>query len=182
RGWGGTWSLEEARRLVMRTHTTAVSVRKLYEVGNREGYYFAIGRVFRNEKPDFKHTAEFYQVDGIVINKRANIRQLMGILQEFYRRLGLRRVRFWPSYFPYTEPSIQTSVYVEKLNNWVELCGMGIFRPEVTRPLGVEYPVLAWGAGLERIAMIRHDIDDIRELYHNRLSLLRGRSTCRSLP
>jgi len=174
-GWGGRWSLDEAKKLVLRTHTTAATVKEVYRTGNKPRKVFIVGRVFRNEKMDYKHSAEFHQVDGIVIDRNANIRQLMGILTEFYKRLGLRRVKFMPSFFPYTEPSIQTSVYVEKLNDWVELAGMGIFRPEVTRPLGVEWPVLAWGCGIERIVMIRYDIDDIRLLYRGDLGWLRRR-------
>ena len=173
RGWGGCWSIEEARKLVLRTHTTAVTVKALYENGDRPRRVFTIGSVFRNEKMDYKHSVEFHQVDGIVVEERANIRQLMGILTEFYRRLGMKRVKFMPSYFPYTEPSIQTSVYVEKLGDWVELAGMGIFRPEVTRPLGVTWPVLAWGCGIERIVMIRYDVEDIREFYRSDLGFLR---------
>jgi phenylalanyl-tRNA synthetase alpha chain len=174
-GWGGRWSLEEARRLVLRTHTTVGTVRKVYEVGERPQKTFIVGRVFRNEKVTFKNTAEFHQVDGIVVDEKANLRQLMGVLKEFYGKLGLKMVKFWPSYFPYTEPSVQTTVYVERLDRWVELCGMGIFRPEVTIPLGVRMPVLAWGGGIERIAMLRYDLEDIRDLYRNDIGWLRRR-------
>ena len=174
-GWGGKWSLEEAERLVLRTHTTVVTGRRVYEVGEKPHKTFTIGRCYRNEKLTYKNTAEFLQVEGIIIDKKASLRHLMGTIQEFYRRLGAEKIRFWPSYFPYTEPSVQTSVYIERLGTWVELMGMGIFRPEVTLPLGVRWPVLAWGGGIERIAMIRYDIDDIRELYKNDLGLLRRR-------
>lgn len=174
-GWGGSWRHEEACKLVLRTHTTVATIKKVYETGNKPLKAFIIGSVFRNEKMDYKHSAEFHQVDGIVIDRRANVRQLMGILKEFYNRLGLKRVRFMPSYFPYTEPSIQTSVYVEKLRDWVELAGMGIFRPEVTKPLGVDWPVLAWGCGVERIVMIKYDVSDIRELYRCDIGWLRRR-------
>ncbi|MFQ5951191.1 MAG: phenylalanine--tRNA ligase subunit alpha [Candidatus Geothermarchaeales archaeon] len=174
-GWGGRWSLEEAERLVLRTHTTVVTGRRVYEGGEKPHKTFTIGKCYRNEKVTYKNTAEFYQVDGIIIDRKASLRHLMGTVQEFYRRLGAEKIRFWPSYFPYTEPSIQTSVYIERLNTWVELMGMGIFRPEVTLPLGVKWPVLAWGGGIERIAMIRYDIDDIRELYKNDLGMLRRR-------
>ncbi|MEM4321411.1 MAG: hypothetical protein QW475_06195, partial [Candidatus Nitrosocaldus sp.] len=117
-------------------------------------------------------------VEGIVVSKDATLRDLMGIQQEFYRRLGLNKVKFWPTYFPYTEPSLQSMVYHERLGRWVELFGMGIFRPEVTEPLGIDKPVLAWGGGLERIAMLKYGIDDVRELYSNRLSMLRGVARC----
>jgi phenylalanyl-tRNA synthetase alpha chain len=107
------------------------------------------------------------------MGRNVTIRDLIGVLTEFYRRLGLEKVKFWPSYFPYTEPSLQSSVYVAKWNAWVELCGMGMFRPEVLEPLGIKYPVLAWGGGLERLIMIKLDVDDMRDLYRNKLSWIR---------
>ncbi len=174
-GWGGKWSLEEARKLVLRTHTTVVTVRRVHEVGEQTHKAFSVGSAFRNEKVTFKNTTEFQQIEGIIMDENANIRHLMGVLKEFYGKLGLEKVRFWPSYFPYTEPSVQTSVYMENLGKWVELCGMGIFRPEVTLPLGVDIPVLAWGGGIERIAMTRYGVEDIRELYRNDLGWLRRR-------
>ena len=173
-GWREKWKLEEARKLVLRTHTTSVSVAKMYEIGEKPTKIFSIGRVFRNETIDYKHLAEFMQIDGIIINKNANLRELMGVIREFYSKLGFKNIRFWPSYFPYTEPSIQPSIYVEKWGKWLELGGAGIFRPEVTVPLGVRWPVLAWGLGIERLLMIKYDIDDIRMIYLNDLEWLRG--------
>ncbi len=172
-GWGGKWSIDEAKKLLLRTHTTAVSVRKVYELGETEAKIFSIGKVFRNETVDYKHLAEFMQIDGIVISKNGNVRELMGIIKEFYTRLGFKNVKFWPSYFPYTEPSLQPSIYVDKWGKWLELGGAGIFRPEVTYPLGVKWPVLAWGLGIERILMIKYDLDDIRIIYDNNLRWLR---------
>ncbi len=172
--WGQEWSISEAKRLVLRTHTTAVTIRYLAEHKPKEANVFSVGRVFRNEKVNYKHLAEFHQVEGIVVSDDVTLRDLMGIQQEFYKRLGLSKVRFWPTYFPYTEPSLQSMVYHERLGRWVELFGMGIFRPEVTEPIGVKSRVLAWGGGLERIAMLKYGMDDVRELYANRLSVLRG--------
>jgi phenylalanyl-tRNA synthetase alpha chain len=172
-GWRSRWNITEAKRLVLRTHTTSVSIEKVYEIGERPAKIFSIGRVFRNETVDYKHLAEFMQIDGIVINKKANLRELMGIIKEFYSKLGFKEVKFWPSYFPYTEPSIQPSIYVNKWGKWLELGGAGIFRPEVTIPLGVKWPVLAWGLGIERLLMIRYNIDDIRLIYNNNLDWLR---------
>jgi phenylalanyl-tRNA synthetase alpha chain len=176
--WRYRWSMDEAKRLVLRTHTTAVTIRYLAEHRPKEASVFSIGRVFRNEKVNYKHLAEFHQIEGIVVSDDVTLRDLMGIQQEFYRRLGLSKVKFWPTYFPYTEPSLQSMVYHERLGRWVELFGMGIFRPEVTEPIGVKSRVLAWGGGLERIAMLKYGIDDVRELYSNRLSILRGTPLC----
>ena len=178
RSWMYRWSINEANRLVLRTHTTTVTIRYLAEHKPKEANVFSIGRVFRNEKVSYKHLAEFHQIEGIVVSDDVSIRDLMGIQREFYRRLGLDKVRFWPTYFPYTEPSLQSMVYYDRLSRWVELFGMGIFRPEVTEPIGLKSRVLAWGGGLERIAMLKYGLDDVRELYANRLSMLRGTPLC----
>jgi phenylalanyl-tRNA synthetase alpha chain len=179
RGWRYEWSPEEARRVVLRTHTTAVTVRYLADHQPEEARVFSVGRVFRNEKVTYKNLVEFHQIEGIVVGHRVTLRDLMGLLTTFYRKLGLERVKFWPTYFPYTEPSLQSVVYYKELDRWVELCGMGIFRPEVTLPFGVRNPVLAWGGGLERLVMLRYGVEDVRKLYENRLNWLRGVALCR---
>jgi phenylalanyl-tRNA synthetase alpha chain len=166
--------MEEARRLVLRTHTTSVTIKYLADHKPSEARVFTIGKVFRNEKVTFKNLFEFHQIEGIIVGKDVTIRDMMGMLSRFYNRLGLTKVKFWPSYFPYTEPSLQSTVYYDRLGRWVELCGMGVFRPEVTLPLGVKNPVLAWGGGLERLVMLKYCIDDSRKLYENELSWLRG--------
>ena len=173
RGWGYVWDVNEAKRLVLRTHTTAVTIKYLSDYKPKEARVFSVGRVFRNEKLTFKNLFEFQQIEGITVGDHVSLRDMMGLLSEFYSRLGLKKVKFWPSYFPYTEPSLQAVVFVEDIRKWVELCGMGIFRPEVTLPLGVKSPVLAWGGGLERLVMLRYGIDDIRKLYENNLGWLR---------
>lgn len=177
-GWGYKWKKEEAKRLLLRTHTTAETIRYLAEHREPPVKVFSVDRVYRNEKVDYKHLAEFHQIEGIVMDEDVTLRDLMGVLSEFYAKLGLEKVQFWPSYFPYTEPSVQTTVYVPELKAWVELCGMGIFRPEVTLPLGVKYPVLAWGGGLERVIMLKLGVEDIRDLYRNDLSWIRRIPVC----
>lgn len=177
-GWQYAWDVNEARRTVLRTHTTCVTIRYLAENRPSEARVFSLGRVFRNEKTSYKHLVEFHQVEGVVAGSNATLRDLMGIQKEFYRRIGLPRVKFWPTYFPYTEPSLQTMVYNERLDKWVELFGMGIFRPEVTRPLGLAGPVLAWGGGIERIAMLKYGSDDVREFYNNDMGWLRSAGRC----
>ena len=171
--WHYNWQLSESQKMVLRTHTTCVTIKYLAEQKPDEARVFSLGRVFRNEKVSYKHLVEFNQIEGIVIGNNTTLRDLMGIQKEFYRQLGLTKIKFWPTFFPYTEPSLQTMVYNEKLGKWVELFGMGIFRPEVTKPLGILKPVLAWGGGIERIAMLKHDVDDVREFYNNNLNWLR---------
>jgi phenylalanyl-tRNA synthetase alpha chain len=176
--WNRQWDVREAQRLVLRTHTTPVTVRHLAKLKSDVGRFFSVGRVFRNEKLSYKHLVEFHQVEGVATAQEASLRDLMGLQKEFYSKMGIKRIKFWPTFFPYTEPSLQSMVYNEKLEKWVELFGMGIFRPEVTKPLGIKNPVLAWGGGLERIAMLRFGLDDVRELYGNKLAWLRGVPMC----
>ena len=178
KGWRYYWDIQEARRMVLRTHTTCVTIKHLADKKPDEARIFSLGRVFRNEKLSFKHLAEFNQVEGVVVGKHITLRDLMGIQKEFYRKIGLTKVKFWPTFFPYTEPSLQSMVYNEKLGKWIELFGMGIFRPEVTKPLGITKPVLAWGGGIERIAMLKFGVDDVREFYNNNLSWLRTATKC----
>jgi phenylalanyl-tRNA synthetase alpha chain len=177
--WNRQWNVQEAQRLVLRTHTTPVTVQHLAKVKSSDvGRFFSVGRVFRNEKVSYKHLVEFHQVEGVSTSEEASIRDVMGLQKEFYAKMGIKRIKFWPTFFPYTEPSLQSMVYNEKLEKWVELFGMGIFRPEVTKPLGIKNPVLAWGGGIERIAMLRFGLDDVRELYGNKLAWLRSVPKC----
>jgi phenylalanyl-tRNA synthetase alpha chain len=178
RGWEYSWSSEEAKRLLLRTHTTATTIRYLSEHKEPPVKVFSVDRVYRNEKVDYKHLAEFHQIEGIIMDRKVTLRDLMGTLKEFYLKLGLKKVQFWPSYFPYTEPSMQSTVYVPELKTWVELCGMGIFRPEVLAPFGIKHPVLAWGGGLERLILLKLGIEDIRLLYKNDLGWIRRTPVC----
>ena len=178
KGWRYYWDINEARKMVLRTHTTCVTIKHLAENKPDESRIFSLGRVFRNEKVSYKHLVEFNQIEGVVVGKNATLRDLMGIQREFYRRIGITKIKFWPTFFPYTEPSLQTMVYNDRLEKWVELFGMGIFRPEVTKPLGITKPVLAWGGGIERIAMLKYGLDDVREFYNNNLSWLRSTTKC----
>ena len=174
RGWNYKWAEELACKKTLRTHTTAVSARYLVDSRKRQNAkYFCVGRVYRNEVVDYKHLAEFYQVEGIVLWEKATFADLMGLLREFYRKLGFEKIRFRPSYFPYTEPSLEIEVYFEKKKAWLELGGAGVFRPEVSIPLWGKYPVLAWGLSLERPLMLANDIGDIRTFYKNDLAWLR---------
>ncbi len=176
--WKNQWDVQEAQRLVLRTHTTPVTIQHLAKIKSDVSRFFSVGRVFRNEKVSYKHLVEFHQVEGVATSEEASLRDLMGLQKEFYAKMGIKRIKFWPTFFPYTEPSLQSMVYNEKLEKWVELFGMGIFRPEVTKPLGIKNPVLAWGGGLERIAMLRFGLDDVRELYGNKLAWLRSVPKC----
>ncbi len=177
-GWRYNWNISEAQKMALRTHTTCVTIKHLADNKPDEARIFSLGRVFRNEKVSYKHLAEFNQVEGVVIGNSVTLRDLMGLQEEFYKRIGLTKIKFWPTFFPYTEPSLQSMVYNDRLGKWIELFGMGIFRPEVTKPLGISKPVLAWGGGIERIAMLKYGVDDVREFYNNNLSWLRSVTKC----
>ncbi len=178
-GWGYTWSQEVSKQVVLRTHTTAATIRALAANPNPPGKFFCVGWTYRNETISFKHLPVFHQVDGIIIDEEANLASLMGTLQEFYSKMGFGRVKFKPAFYPYTEPSVDVVVYMESRGKWLEMGGAGIFRPEVTLPLGCNFPVLAWGLGIERLAMLRFGLSDIRELYRPSLDALEGITLCR---
>jgi phenylalanyl-tRNA synthetase alpha chain len=103
---------------------------------------------------------------------------LLGMIAEFYRRLGLERVKFRPGYFPYTEPSMEPEGLLPD-GRWVELGGSGVFRVEVTQPLELGAPVIAWGLGLERTVMAIEGMTDIRQLYLSDIDWLRNRKVVR---
>jgi len=170
-GWGSDWSREIAQQALLRTHTTVGTIRYLSENSEPPIRVFSVGRVFRREALDATHLPEFTQVEGIIVEPEANFGMLIGVLKEFYRRMGFPDVRVRPAYFPYTEPSME--VEVKFGDSWLELGGSGIFRPEVTAPFGIDCPVLAWGLGLERLAMLRLGIKDIRMLYQSDLQWLK---------
>jgi phenylalanyl-tRNA synthetase alpha chain len=178
-GWGYRWSRDEAQKVVLRTHTTAATARALCDHPEPPFKCFCVGWTYRNETIDYKHLPVFHQVDGIIIDREANLATLLGTLAAFYRKMGFDKVRFKPAFYPYTEPSVDVMVYMESRGAWLEMGGSGIFRPEVTEPLGCTHPVLAWGLGIERLAMIRYGFDDIRQLYHGRLDTLEEVPLCR---
>ncbi|HWL06858.1 MAG TPA: phenylalanine--tRNA ligase subunit alpha [Planctomicrobium sp.] len=171
-GWGYKWSPERARQVVLRTHTTASTIRALARHPDPPMKAFCVGWVCRNETMSYKHLPVFHQVDGIVIDKEASLASLLGTLETFYKKMGFKQVKFKPAFYPYTEPSVDVVVYLESRKKWIEMGGSGIFRPEVTEPLGCKHPVLAWGLGMERLAMIRYGLSDIRELYQGRIESL----------
>jgi phenylalanyl-tRNA synthetase alpha chain len=177
-GWKDSWNIKIAKKPVLRTHTTPVTLKYLSEDKPDEARIFTIGRVFRNEKVSYKHLVEFNQIEGVITGKKLTLRDLMGIQIEFYKKIGIKKIKFWPTYFPYTEPSLQSMIFNSNLNKWIELFGMGILRPEVVQPFGIRNIVLAWGGGIERIAMLKYGISDVRDLYNNKIGWLRSLSKC----
>lgn len=180
-GWQYRWNRELAHKPVLRTHTTAATIRALskHDQG-KPGKYFVIGPVFRRETVDYKHLPVFRQVDGIIVDRSASLATLLGTLAAFYKKMGFPKIRFRPSFFPYTEPSAEVFLWLENRQEWVEMGGSGIFRPEVTLPVGVTDRVLAWGLGLERLAMMIHNLKAIGDLYFATMPWLREAPLCRA--
>eukprot|EP01130_Rhizamoeba_saxonica_P001411 TRINITY_DN11271_c0_g1_i1.p1 TRINITY_DN11271_c0_g1~~TRINITY_DN11271_c0_g1_i1.p1 ORF type:complete len:503 (-),score=138.72 TRINITY_DN11271_c0_g1_i1:35-1498(-) len=185
-GWRYNWAEVEARKNILRTHTTAVSARTLYNLA-QDGFqpkkFFSIDRVFRNETLDATHLAEFHQIEGIVIDKGLGLAHLMGIMEVFFERIGIQGLRYKAAYNPYTEPSMEVFGYHPGLGKWIELGNSGIFRPEMLKPMGLpeDATAIAWGISLERPTMIKYGIDNIRDLfgYKTKIDFITGNPICR---
>nr|KAG5711785.1 hypothetical protein BaRGS_023549 [Batillaria attramentaria] len=151
RGYRYEWRMEETEKNVLRTHTTAVSARMLYKLAQQKPFkpvkYFSIDRVFRNENLDATHLAEFHQIEGVVADYGLTLGDLMGVINEFFQKLGLHK--------------------------WVEVGNSGVFRPEMLLPMGLpeDVAVIAWGLSLERPTMIKYGINNIRDLIGPKVNL-----------
>jgi len=180
-GYGYDWKIEEAKKNLLRTHTTAVSARMLYKVAQeyketgtfKPAKFFSIDRVFRNETLDATHLAEFHQVEGLVADRGLTLGDLLGVIHAFFKKLGIEKLRFKPAYNPYTEPSMEIFSYHEGLGKWLEVGNSGMFRPEMLLPMGLpeDVKVIAWGLSLERPTMIKYGIDNIRDLVGHKINL-----------
>mmetsp|Transcript_20937 Transcript_20937/g.52089 ORF Transcript_20937/g.52089 Transcript_20937/m.52089 type:complete len:507 (+) Transcript_20937:69-1589(+) len=181
-----SWKRAEADKNILRTHTTAVSARclhKLAQDGFKPAKFFSIDRVFRNEAVDRTHLAEFHQVEGVICDKNLTLGDLIGVLHQFFARLGMTQLRFKPAFNPYTEPSMEIFAYHPMLKKWVEVGNSGMFRPEMLIPMGMpeDVNVIAWGLSLERPTMIMYGIDNIRDLFGSKMqvSAVKNNPICR---
>ncbi|MDR3283724.1 MAG: phenylalanine--tRNA ligase subunit alpha, partial [Treponema sp.] len=164
RGWNYAFDRDFTRRLILRSQGTVLSAHQLAKA-KVPGKYFGIARCFRYDKVDATHLSDFYQTEGIVLGEEVNLRTLLGFLEMFAVEIaGATEVKYVPGYFPFTEPSIEVHIKHPVLG-WFELGGSGIFRPEVTKPMGVDVPVLAWGIGIDRMALMALGLNDLRELF-----------------
>ncbi|XP_018318494.1 phenylalanine--tRNA ligase alpha subunit [Agrilus planipennis] len=176
-GYRYDWKIEEAEKNLLRTHTTAVSARMLYKLAREKEFrpvkFFSIDRVFRNETLDATHLAEFHQVEGVVADYNLNLGNLIGVLSEFFKKLGITDLEFKPAYNPYTEPSMEIFCFHKGLNKWIEIGNSGLFRPEMLLPMGLpdNVNVIAWGLSLERPTMIKYGYNNIRDLVGPRVDL-----------
>ena len=148
----------------------------LYDIaqnGFKPARMFSIDRVFRNEAVDRTHLAEFHQVEGVICDKGLTLGDLIGVLYQFFERLGMTQLRFKPAFNPYTEPSMEIFAFHPMLNKWVEVGNSGMFRPEMLEPMGLpeDVNVIAWGLSLERPTMIMYGIDNIRDLFGSKMQI-----------
>lgn len=174
RGWQYRFDREFTRRLILRSQGTVLSAKSLPEA-KIPGKYFGIVRCFRYDKVDATHLSDFYQTEGIVLGETVNLKTLLGLLKMFAEEVaGAKEVMYVPGYFPFTEPSVEVHIKHPVLG-WFELGGAGIFRPEVTEPLGIHVPVLAWGLGIDRMALMQLGLSDLRELFSPNIENIRLR-------
>ncbi|ORD98091.1 SYFA [Hepatospora eriocheir] len=195
KGYEMEWDVKESEKNILRTHTTAVTARYLYALNNNfttDGNkslqdlkdlkagkrfepvkLFSIDKVYRNETVDATHLAEFHQMEGVIAGYNLGLGDLMGIIKEFFNRLGISNIKFKPASNPYTEPSLEVFGYHEGLNKWIEMGNSGIFRPEMIEPMGYsdDITVLGWGLSVERPSMIRCGLNNIRELVGHKVDL-----------
>ena len=178
------WSENKAKNLILRSHTTCLSVKKLYEEKSYPLKYFSIGRNFRRDVIDASHLPEFNQLEGIVADESLTLRDLLSLLETFATEVAgikdKKSIKFKAAYFPYTEPSVEIFAKHDTLG-WIELGGSGMFRPEVLKPLDVEVPVIAWGLGIGRLAMFALKLKHIRDLFSQDLKLLQEKTYIREM-
>lgn len=168
---------ERSTRPVMRTHATNVTARMLEQSAKNNripSAYISIGKTFRNEATDATHEAQFHQIDGCMIGENITLSNMKGVLEKFYKKaLGEdSEIEFRPSFFPFTEPSVE--VHAKFKGKWLEMMGGGMIHPDVLRNAGLDPEKVqgfAFGGGLDRIAMIRWNIPDVRLFYHGDLRL-----------
>jgi len=175
KGWRYKFDVKRTARHILRTHDTSISARTLASKNLKiPGKYFQIARCFRYDIIDATHLSDFNQVGGFVIEEGVNFTHLKGLLKMFAEEIGeCDRIRIRPGYFPFTEPSCELDAYHPEMG-WIELGGAGIFRPELVNPLvGKQKPVIAWGLGIDRLAMFKLGIKDIRDLFSSNLEFLK---------
>lgn len=169
----GDWRKDIAQKRLLRTHSTATSFRMLAKLGEEfkktgkpipNSKYFYVANNFRNEAVDATHLAEFYQAEGFIIGDNLGLADLMGFVKEFYAKLGINKIRFKPTFNPYTEPSMEAHYYDEKMKKWYALINSGIFRQETLKPLGIDKTIIAWGMGASRVAALLTKAISMRDI------------------
>ncbi len=169
---------------LLRTHTSGVQVRYMQDLLQAGGQpplrMIAAGKVYRSDS-DQTHTPMFHQVEGLLVDEHASFADLKGTLAEFVRAFFERdfEMRFRPSYFPFTEPSAEVDIAWQQADGstrWLEVLGCGMVHPNVLRNVGIDpekYTGFAFGLGVERFAMLRYGVDDLRSFFENDVRFLR---------
>lgn len=161
---------------VLRTHTSNVQIH-LMENEEPPIRYIVPGRVYRNEAISYKSFCLFHQVEGLFVDKNVSFAELKGTLDYFVRRMfgDDVKIRFRPSYFPFTEPSAEVDIWNTERKQWMEILGCGMVNPKVFENIGYDPKIwhgYAFGMGIERIAMLKYKIQDIRHFYRNDIRFL----------
>lgn len=164
-------------RKVLRTHTSSVQIQFMESIKDnpRPAKIIVPGKVYRNEATDATHEAQFYQIEGLYLNKTASMAELKGTLDQFFKEfLGEDiKIRFRPSFFPFVEPGVEVDIWWK--DKWLEVFGAGIVHPNVLKASGIdptEWTGFAFGGGIDRLIMLRYGIDDIRHIYSGDLRLI----------
>ncbi|MFO0718413.1 MAG: phenylalanine--tRNA ligase subunit alpha [Candidatus Paceibacterota bacterium] len=181
--WDTFWLKPLNARQLLRTHTSPVQIRHM-ESNKPPIRIIAPGKVFRHEATDATHEAQFYQIEGLMIDTDVSLTHLKWVLENFFRRLFSENVsvRFRPSYFPFVEPGVEIDMScfkcagagcsVCKNTGWIEIMGAGMVHPKVLESAGIDptkYRGFAFGGGIDRLAMLKYGIDDVRLLYQGDL-------------
>lgn len=171
-----TFWIKGEKEKLMRTHTSPVQVRYM-EKHKPPVRVIVPGKVFRNEATDATHEVQFHQIEGLCVTKDATLADMKGVLDTLLRRLfgNVVQVRYRPSFFPFTEPSLEVDMKRENDEKWLEVLGCGMVHRQVLARVGIDsrrYRGFAFGMGVDRIAMLRHHINDIRLLYNGDLRLV----------
>jgi phenylalanyl-tRNA synthetase alpha chain len=167
-------NIDVSEPMVLRTHTSPVQARFM-ETHEPPIRMIVPGKVFRNEATDATHEAQFYQLEGMYIDKGVHLGHLKGTLEHFFSRFfsGRTEVRFRPSFFPFVEPGVEVDMKLldgesKLVGKWIEVMGAGMIHPNVLRNCGIDpevYSGFAFGMGIDRLGIMRHGIEDVRDYY-----------------
>lgn len=174
--WDTFWLKPENAKKLLRTHTSPVQARYM-EANKPPLRIIAPGKVFRNEATDNTHEAQFFQLEGLVVDKDISLANLKATLETFFSKFfgEQMEVRFRPSFFPFTEPSVEVDMKKSGSEKWIEIMGAGMVHPKVLEAVGLnpkEWSGFAFGCGVDRLAIMKYGFDDVRTLYQDDLRFL----------
>jgi phenylalanyl-tRNA synthetase alpha chain len=165
---------KQSEKLVLRTHTSPVQIR--YMQSHKPPFKIIVpGKVYRNEATDATHEAQFYQLEGLYIDKKVSMAELKGTMEYFFKKLfgDDVKLRFRPSYFPFVEPGVEADIFFK--GRWLEVMGAGLVHANVLRTAGLDpekWSGFAFGGGIDRLLMIKYGVDDIRQVYSGDLRFI----------